>query len=220
MTKPASGLLAALAALALASPAGAQLCAGLPTADRQLSAGAFAHFPEGIDRYGVDASYNFSGPLSLFAAYARTELEEPFTAPDALTQEGEGSDTYTFGAAVELTPTFLSSLPLAGVSLCPVGSFGVTPGGEAGDIYRAPVGVGLGARLSAGAGGTIAPYVVPQMVFGKLDVPGLDTGWQSDFGLRGGVLVELGPLYLGAEADRLLVESSETVLGLRAGIRL
>ena len=65
MTKTA-GFLAAVATVAFAATADAQICAGYPTGDRGMYFGARADFPEDLDSYGVEANYNFSGPLGVY----------------------------------------------------------------------------------------------------------------------------------------------------------
>src|SRR5690349_1847510 len=64
--KKTAGFLAVAAAVAMALPAEAQICAGYPTGDRGLYFGARADFPENVDSYGVEANYNFSGPLGVY----------------------------------------------------------------------------------------------------------------------------------------------------------
>jgi len=213
MKKIAVGILTAVSAVTFVGTAGAQICAGYPTADRGLSFGARADFPDNKDSFGVEASYNASGPLSVFGGL------------DVVSTEGvddSDRDTYFVGAALE-TPS-IGAMIGPTVSVCPQAQFRYTDivGGSAYDI---PIGLGFGTTLGSSLGGAaISPYVIPQLVIRRLegdDIGGADGDSESDtyFGVRGGALLGFGQVYVGGEVNFLAGDNSDAVFGIRAGLR-
>src|SRR5687767_3517187 len=70
MKKTMCGL--AAVAVLVAGSASAQVCSSFPAMDGQGTVSAFANFPDGIDQYGVEASYNVTGPLTVAAGFIHT----------------------------------------------------------------------------------------------------------------------------------------------------
>lgn len=217
MKRISTGLLAALATLVMTAEAGAQICAGFPTADRQFSFGGSVGFPEDLDQFGVEASYNASGPLAVFGGLTVTSAEEDLGEDDSF-------DTYRIGAAFDLPAVGQALGPMG--SACPLVAFEWTDV-EIGSITSIPVGFGLGASIPVGGGGTaIMPYAVPQVVFSRFDrddaLGGIveEDDTETDFAIRGGALFTFGQIFAGAEVNRVFEDFAETVFSVRAGIRL
>jgi hypothetical protein len=204
--------IAALAAATLAGSAGAQVCASYPTVDGGFSLGGRIDFPSDLDSFGVEGSYNPVGALSVFGGL------------NVLSGDGDddGEDVFFAGLAFE-TPRIAGMMgPRA--SACPqvrleYADFdGIT-------FLRVPVGLGLGATFATSpAGPTVSPYVIPQVVFTRLDVDGVDDS-ETEFGVRGGALVTFGMFFVGGELNfvggdfNITGGGSDTTFGVRAGVR-
>lgn len=199
---------ALLAAATLAGSAQAQVCAGFPTVDRGFSLGGRIDFPEGGDAFGVEASLNAAGPLSVFGGLN-------VLSADGVADGGE--DQYFAGIALE-TPTLGAALgPRA--SVCPQARFEyIDLGGSS--ITGIPVGLGIGGTFATSpAGPTVSPYVIPQAVFLRFANDGGGDASETQFGLRGGALLTFGMFFFGGEANYLGGNDADTTLGLRAGVR-
>ncbi len=197
---------ALVAAATLAGSAQAQVCASYPTVDRGFSLSGRIDFPDEADQFGVEASYNAAGPLSVFGGVNVID-----------TGGDDSNDQFFAGIALE-TPSLAGMLgPRA--SVCPQARFEyIDLGGDA-SFTSIPVGLGIGATYATSPSGpTVSPYVIPQAVFLRLNS---DAGDESDtqFGLRGGALVTFGMFFLGGEANYLGGDNSDTTLGIRAGVR-
>lgn len=201
---------ALVAAATLAGSAQAQVCASFPTVDRGFSLGGRIDFPEGLDQFGVEASLNAAGPLSVFGGVNVISGEDDNGGDDSL-------DQFFAGIALE-TPTLAGMLgPRA--SVCPQARFEYIDV-EGGSITGIPVGLGFGATYATSpAGPTVSPYVIPQAVFLRFSSDGGDDDSETRFGLRGGALVTFGMFFFGGEANYLGGDDSDTTLGLRAGVR-
>jgi len=209
MTNRTAGVLAALAALLLADVAGAQVCAGLPTGDGGFTLGGRKDFPEGTDSWGVEVSYNFAGPFSLFGGV------DIFTENDF-----PGREVFRGGVAAELPGLLVS--PTSGAPACAVVEVSLLDL-DVLTITEVPLGLGLGVDLSPASGVSLLPYVVPQLVLTDLNydsgaLPQFQDETQFDFGVRGGVLVAFGKLYLGGEV-RHVFGAADPAFGIRVGIR-
>ena len=66
----------------------------------------------------------------------------------------------------------------------------------------------------------VMPYAIPQIVVVWFSVDDLDSDTDTDFGFRGGVLVGVGIIFVGAEVNHTFVEGADPLFGIRAGIRL
>lgn len=213
MKKLAVGILTAVSAVTFVGTAGAQICAGYPTADRGLSFGARADFPDKLDSFGVEASYNASGPLSVFGGLNVVSVEDV---------DDSDQDVYFVGAALE-TPS-LGAMIGPTVSVCPQARFEYLDI-EGGSAYNIPIGLGFGTTLGSTLGGaSISPYVIPQLVISRFeadDIGGVDGASESDtnFGVRGGALLGFGQVYVGGEVNFLAGDNSDAVFGIRAGLR-
>jgi len=183
------------------------VCASYPTVDRGFSLGGRVDFPDGGDSFGVEASFNPAGPLSVFGGLNVINLD---------VVDNEGEDQFFAGIALE-TPS-LGAMLGPRFSVCPQARFEYVDT-DAGSLTSIPVGLGLGATLATSPGGpTVSPYVIPQVVFLRSDIGNADSS-DTQFGLRGGALVTFGMFFLGGEANFLGGDNSDTTLGIRAGVR-
>jgi hypothetical protein len=203
--------IAVLAAATLAGSAQAQVCASDPTVDGGFSLGGRIDFPENLDSFGVEGSYNARGPLSVFGGL------------DVVTRDGVddgGQDVFFAGLALE-TPR-IGSLLGPRVSACPQVRFAYADT-DAGSAFSIPVGLGFGATLTTSpAGPTVSPYVIPQLVYSRLerdDTLGGGSESETNFGLRGGALLTFGMFFVGGELNFLAADESDTTFGIRAGVR-
>ena len=203
--------LAVLAAATLAGGAQAQVCAGFPTVDRGFSLEGRIDFPDDVDSFGVEGSYNAAGPLSVFGGLNVVSGEA---------DEDESVDVFNVGAAFE-TPQ-IGALLGPTVSACPQARFEYVDLDGA-TAFSIPVGIGFGATLATSPSGpTISPYVIPQLVYSKfeLDDEIADVSDSStDFGIRGGALLTFGMFFVGGEVNYVAADNSDAVFGLRAGVR-
>ena len=211
MKKTMSGFAAAVAALVVAGSASAQVCAGFPIAGGQGSVGGLASFPSGVDNFGVEGAYNFTGPLALNAAYIRSEE----------TGAGGGSlDVFRAGAALDISSGTGGMLP--GISVCPNVRADFTSQDDV-DAYVIPVGLGLGASLPLGSRDmTLSPYVIPAAYFSHIsgDLGGIHVSDSStDFGIRGGADLSVDRFYFGGTVEWVDGSGNDPVFGVRAGIK-
>lgn len=205
--------LAALVAFASA-PAGAQVCLGFGNAPGQLAVAGTAHFPEALNAFGAEASYNFANPLAVNAGYRATT---------ARGGESFGTmNTVSAGAAAELVARGVGTSP--SFSVCPTvqGAYSSIEGFKG---YEVPVGVGLGATVPLGTSGVqLHPYLVPQVVFGRfeIDVDGtkVKSDWESAAMARGGALLSFDRFYVGGELSKVFEDDEKVAFGVRVGFRM
>jgi len=203
-----------LAVIAIAGSAGtarAQICAGFPTVDRQFTLGSSIHFPENLNQLGIEGSYNFVGPATLFADVEFVSLED-----------GDASEEiFQVGAAFEL-PSVGAALG-SGASACPVLAVSYAPVEDVGTLWGVSAGFGLGGSWSSGSSFTISPYVIPQVSFSRFSAEGNDPDdddESTDFAVTGGVLLGFGNFWVGPTVGHVFVDGADPVFGIRAGIRL
>lgn len=216
--KKTAGFLAAAAAVALAVPAQAQICAGYPTGDRGMYFGGRADFPENADSYGVEANYNFSGPLGVYGGLNVISGEDDGGPGD----EDESLDELYAGVAFEAANLGLMIGPR--VSACLVGE--VRNMSEDGVTYNEfPIGLGIGASLGV-PGVPVSGYVQPQLVISRISIDGVGDETDTNFGIKAGANIGFGLITVGGEVRHLFIDEEdlvlrdETTFGIRFGIRL
>lgn len=205
-------VMAALAAATMAGSAGAQVCASYPTVDGGFSLGGRIDFPDELDSFGVEGSYNPLGPLSVFGGL------------NVLSGDGDDESEDLFFAGLAFATPQLAGMMGPGGSACP--QVRVEYADFDGLTYlRVPVGLGLGATIATSPSGpTISPYVIPQLVFTRLSADGDDES-ETEFGVRGGALVTFGMFFVGGELNfvggdfNITGGGSDTTFGVRAGVR-
>jgi hypothetical protein len=208
-------LLAAVATVALAGTAQAQVCAGYPTGDRGMYFGGRADFPDNRDSYGVEANYNFSGPLGVYGGLNVISTE---------TATGDESrDELYAGVAFEAVNLGLMIGPR--VSACLVGEVRDIDYGD--DSYREfPIGLGIGGSLGV-PGIPVSAYVQPQVVISQIDLGTVDET-ETNFGVKAGANIGFGLISVGGEVRHLFIDDledavgavrNETTFGIRAGVR-
>ena len=211
---------------AFATAAEAQVCIGFPNQPAQAAVALSSNFPADADQFGVEGSMNLEGPLAVHAGYQRTT---------ARGQAGGHANTFRAGAALEVTERYVGPFALH-LSACPTVSASLTRM-EGAEVWQVPLGVGIGGRIEAGPQGTLEfmPYAVPQLVWTRARVeqgvqPGLFDPLfgrqaavaereQTDLGLRTGVLVGAGRLYLGGEYSNVFNDGLGGTFGVKAGVR-
>ncbi|HEU0013169.1 MAG TPA: hypothetical protein VFQ45_05770 [Longimicrobium sp.] len=213
MKKAAAGLCAAVATLAFAGAAQAQICAGFPSVDRGFYFGGRIDFPDDYDSFGVEANYNASGPLSVYGGV------------NVLSGEGEDDESeneYVAGLAFEVASLGLMIGPQ--VSACPVVELSYLELGDdtgSATYTRIPIGLGIGASLGVPGIG-LAGYVQPQLVISRVefDTPVLDdTETETDFGIKAGVFAKFAMISVGGEVRHVFIEDGpDPVFGIRVGI--
>lgn len=218
MKKATAGLLAAVATITLADVAQAQVCAGYPSSDRGFYFGARADFPEDLDSYGVEANYNFSGPLGVYGGLNVISAEEEGEDDDSL-------DELFLGVALEAPSLGLMIGPR--VSACGVGE--IRNISEDGDSYtEIPLGIGIGASLGV-PGIPVSGYVQPQLIISHVSVEDLDSETDTNFGIKAGANVGFGLVTVGGEVRHIFMDEledqigafrDETTFGIRVGIRI
>jgi hypothetical protein len=212
----------ALSTLA-AAPAAAQVCNGFANAPGQLAVAASAHFPEELNSFGAEASYNFRNPLAVNAGYRNTTARG----------EAGGEALHSLIGGVSAEFVALGRGSATPVSVCPSAQFAhsFTTGVK---LYEVPLGVGFGTSIPlAGRGVQLHPYVMPQLVFGRVDLDVVDevefsSDWSSVAMVRGGAMVSFDRFYVGGElmhafdGDAFASEAggNSTVFGLRIGFRM
>jgi len=199
--KKKAGLLAALATVALAGTAQAQICAGYPSSDRGFYFGGRADFPENLDSFGVEANYNAFGPLGVYGGLNVVSIEDV-----------DDSDVNQFfvGAAFEIAS--LGAMIGPEVSVCPNVEVQFSDEDDAGTII--PIGIGFGGSLGT-PGVAINPYVNPQLVIFNGDG---DT--ETEFGARAGVMVGVGMISVGGEVRHYFIDGADPTFGIRFGVRI
>ncbi|HWK90275.1 MAG TPA: hypothetical protein VNP72_09775 [Longimicrobium sp.] len=213
MKKAAVGLCAAVAVLALASPAQAQICAGFPSVDRGFYFGGRVDFPDDFDSFGVEANYNAAGPLSVYGGV------------NVLSGEGDDDESENeFVAGVAFETASLGMMIGPRVSVCPVVELSyLNIGDDTGDVtfMTIPIGLGIGASLGVPGIG-LSGYVQPQFVISRaeFDTPLLDdTETETDFGIKAGVFAKFSMISVGGEVRHIFIEDGpDPVFGIRVGI--
>lgn len=195
---------AAAATFALAGSAQAQICAGFPSSDRGFYFGGRADFPEALDSFGVEANYNASGPLGIYGGLDVVSVEDL-----------DDSDVNVFhvGAAFEIAS--LGAMIGPQVSVCPNVEVQFSDEDDSGTVI--PVGLGFGASLGT-PGVAIHPYVNPQLVI--INTGGDNSETETEFGVRGGVMLGIGMFSVGAELNQIFIDESDPVFGIRFGVRI
>jgi hypothetical protein len=207
MRKSTVGILAAVAAVGFAQAAEAQLCAGFPSSQRGFYFGGRMDFPSGSDNsLGVEAAYNAAGPLAVFGGLN-------------VIDHGDHSDNQ-FRAGVALEVAQLGAFIGPRVSACPTAEVRWISDDDDETRMEIPVGLGIGADLGLPAGPSVSGYVIPQIVFRRQSVTGLETVSSSDFGVTGGVMVGLGQIVVGGELRHIFISGEDPEFGIRVGIRL
>lgn len=208
MKKHTVWLLAALAVAGGTSTARAQICAGFPTVDGQFSLGGSIHFPEGLNQWGVEGSYNFDGMVSVFGGVEVVSLEDG----------DESEEIFQLGVAFEVPSPMLGSSD----STCPLFAVSYDPIEDLGTLWGIAAGFGIGGNVSGGPNFTISPYVIPQIAFSRLDVDGnaADDEESTDFAVTGGVLLRFGSFFVGPTVGHVFADGADPVFGIRAGFRL
>lgn len=194
-------LFAAAATVALAGSASAQICAGFPSSERGFYFGGRADFPDALDSFGVEANYNVSGPLSVYGGLDVVSIEDV---------DDSDFNVYRVGAAFDVAS--LGAMIGNGVSVCPNVEVQFTDEDDSGQVI--PIGLGFGANLGSPSM-TISPYVNPQLV-----IFNGDDDSETEFGVRGGVMLGVGMFSVGAELNKLFVDESDAVFGIRFGVRI
>ncbi|HEY0037965.1 MAG TPA: hypothetical protein VGB66_14810 [Longimicrobium sp.] len=215
MKKSVAGVFTAVATLAFAGTAQAQICAGYPSSDRGFYFGGRVDFPEEVDSYGVEANYNFSGPLGVYAGLNVLSDEDG--------EEGEDNSLDELYAGVAFEALSLGLMIGPRVSACAVGE--VRNISEDGLNYtEIPLGVGIGASLGIPLV-KAAGYVQPQVVFTRASFEDNDET-DTNFGIKAGATLGLGLVTVGGEvrhmflSDDALSIRDETTFGIRVGIAL
>jgi hypothetical protein len=206
-----AAFLAAVATVALAGSAQAQVCAGFPSSERGFYFGGRADFPDGGDSYGVEAAYNASGPLSIFGGLNVVSPEE----------SDEDVNVFRAGAAFEIASLGMMIGPR--VSVCPTAEVNWFSESDV-TFMQIPIGVGIGADLGVPVGPSVSGYVVPALVVSRLDAddddPIFEDATETDFGVRAGVNVGFGLITVGGELQHVFVDEADPVFGIRVGVRL
>ena len=202
--KKAAGLLAALATVALAAPAQAQICAGYPSSDRGFYFGGRADFPEDLDSFGVEANYNASGPLGVYGGLNVVSIED---------LDDSDFNVFFVGAAFEVAS--LGAIIGPEVSVCPNVEVHFSDEDDSGTVI--PIGLGIGGSLGT-PGVAIHPYVNPQLFI--INTGGDDSETETEFGGKAGVMLGIGMFSVGGEVQQIFVDDSDPVFGIRFGIRI
>lgn len=209
MRKSFVGVLAA-GALALAAPASAQICAGNPNGALGVFVGGNAQITN-EDRFGAEAGLRIPGGIGVSAAV------------DVFPGEDGGDDVTAYSGQLALETAALG-LPLVGprASLCPVVGLSHADIDGTGTITSIPLGIGLGASLSTLVGPSVQGYVIPQVVFTKVDsdVPATDDEDSTDFGARLGAVLGFGTFYLGGEVQHVFRDEADPAVSVRVGLKL
>jgi len=210
MKKSVAGLFAVVATVAFAGTAQAQICAGYPSSDRGFYFGARADFPEGLDSYGVEANYNFSGPLGVYGGLNVISLEDGVEGAD------NSTDELFAGVAFEAASLGLMIGPR--VSACGVAELRNTSE-DGSSLTQIPLGVGVGASLGI-PGIRAAGYVQPQIVFSRVEAGDVESDFENDFAIKAGVMGGVGLITVGGELRHFFVDNAQTTFGIRVGIAL
>ena len=200
----------AMVAVLAASEAKAQACTGVPTRDRQIALMGDLSMTEGATGYGVAASKNFMGPLSVEAGYTMMSYEGPGS-------NGNGVDA---NAAYELK---LKKFPR--MSVCPTAgiSYGwVSDAGAKSSAMIIPVGIGLGRNVIDGAKFDMMVFGVPQFMHVRnhveSDALAIDaTTSANEFGGILGARFASAKLFGGASVSFTTMEQSDPVIGVTLG---
>jgi hypothetical protein len=214
MKKMIAGALAALATIGAAGGAGAQICAGFPTVDRQGTVGVSTQFPDGADFgdvWGVEGSYNVPGPLSVFGGLTVVQ--------------GGDANSWTAGAALEL-PRAAAALG-SNVSICPLSSISYTDVDGLASIITIPLALGIGATWTDVSGIGVSPVIAPQVVYSRLSVDD-DLGIDEDdldeeefnVGIAGNLIVTYRGVWAAGTVAHVFVDDAEPTFGIRLGFRL
>lgn len=192
----------------------AQICAGFVNGNRQAAFGVGAAFASGTKELGVEGGYNLSGPFAATLGVTRQLHDAESGVALDVTDKTLFSATFAFDVNVTGTPhrPFLSICPIAAIRFAT----------EFGFNYREiPLGVGLGSvvPLSPSGSPALMPYVVPSALFWRFKPRADSAESDTDFMLRGGLLVDFGRTFVGAEARRIFRDGSRTLFGVRFGYR-
>jgi hypothetical protein len=206
MHKSLVGMMAA-GALAVASPAAAQICAGNPNGALGVFVGGLVQVTEG-DRYGAEAGLRIPGGLGVSAGVA------------LLPGEGNAEDVTQYSGQLALETASLG-MPLFGpkISACPMVGVSRADVEGVGELTTIPVGFGIGGSLSTIVGPSVQGYVIPQVVFTHVAEAGDDEN-STDFGARLGAVLGFGTVYAGGEVGHVFRDEADPTVTIRLGLKL
>jgi hypothetical protein len=181
----------------------AQACVGFGNTAGQVAAAFTTSFPTGGNAFGVEAGYNFVGPLAVFGGISvnrpDSDLVEDFTSAGA----GVAFDLPALGAVF---PIPVQACPTVAIRFANI---------DVTDFYSIPIGIGFATTLPVGEALALSPYIIPQINLFR----GPGGAGRSDFLLELGALLGFaGNFYAGANVNRLFLEEAESVFGLKIGV--
>jgi hypothetical protein len=198
--------MAAAFAFLLPGLAEAQVCAGYASPPGSLAAGANIATPTGGSSIGVEASYDFTNPLGVFAGF---NLVRP---------DGEGVNHSILGVGVSYEVTDYVPIVPAWLSVCPVAAVSLSTV-EGTSQLTLPLGMGFATTLPIMPGAIdLIPFAVPQFVATRVSVDNVAPFTDYNFGIGFGALARMGPLYGGVTAGKEFVEAADIDLAVRAGL--
>jgi len=203
----AIGLAVALAALGVpTTQALAQTCAAFPTMAGEGSVGAVVSFPNGGTGLGVDGSWNWPGPIGIFASFT---LERPDEEDVEDLSIFGGGVAYEVGQLIPAVPEWMTLCPVAAVNFSSL---------DGSTTLAFPLGIGFATPFELTPDGLmIIPHLMPQFVLTRISASDISVS-DHNFGIGFGALARFGALYGGASFNRLFVDSADIDWALRAGL--
>jgi hypothetical protein len=195
--------MAAVFGLVMAADAQAQFCVGYPTVGGQGSVGVRAAFPDRGDIFGVEASYNMAGPLSVFGSF---NLWSPSAPADA-------DNVNILGAGVAFDISNMVPPMLPGFSVCPTAGISFFTRNDQNHM-EIPIGLGIGADFGTPGGPSVMPYAIPHVRLIRIG----DADPRNPFGLEAGFLARFGAFHAGVSLNRLFEDDATNDLSIRVGM--
>lgn len=199
--------LAALAMMATASPALAQVCAGFPMATGSTNLLAGVTFPDNANGYSVGVLHKPADAVVVGASYTLTTFDEILNIeiPSAHNFAVEGS--YEIPLAAESSA--------ADVALCPNVGFGYGSWDEI-TTLTAPLGLALGAAFKVADGSTIvAPFANPFFMWQRASANDVSDS-ETDFGFAAGSNILISNFLVGFTFSK--IGDADGTFGFRIGM--
>ena len=206
----------ALLFTAVTTEAAAQACIGVPVRDGQIAIEGQLGIADGLKTYGVAATANLAGPLTVQGGYTLLDLDDV----------DENANGFHANLAYEVPVKSLSACPVVGVSYA---KWSQSFLGVDLDVSETviPIGFGIGKTIPAGTSLGLTLYAIPQFLHirGKIEASD-DTGSESaeensnEFGSVFGFRLGSSAVYAGASVMFTTIEDSDPTFGVAIGLAL
>lgn len=193
--------------LAAASPAFAQVCAGIPMATGSTMGMVGLSFPENANSFGIGAMHKLNDQVVVGGEYLFTSHDDVFGASVPSSHSIMASGSYEIPVGEQAANADFAVCPTAGLG------FGKW---DALSTIAIPLGVSFGGAFTVADGSAVvAPYLAPQFVWARYSANGASDS-ESDLGFSMGANFHVSNFLVGAGYTK--IGDGDGTLGIRFGL--